>query len=444
MRKRFVSVFLVFIITAVTVFSPFSTASATFTPDQEINSQAAYLVNMDSGEVLYAKNEDQQIIPASLTKIMTAIIVLEEEDDLNRIITAPSYVFDEFVGVGVSTADFRAGEQIRVIDLLYGLLLQSACEAGNILADYYGGGNIQTFIDKMNTKAQELGATNTHFVNAHGLDAEGQVTTAKDMYLITKYALSLDHFEEISCTALYEAPATNIHTEPRYFVHTNLMMNEYRGGSYYYEPIKGIKTGTDGGVKNLVSMASKNGFNYLLVTLGAPDVDGDNLCFKDTKYLYEGAFNGFSYKTVLKSTETVGTTKIRLSSETDTLQLAPAEDLTLLLPNDVDISSVQQILNVPESVDAPVNKGDEIGTMQLKLNDEVIGETKVVAATSVSKNFIYGVWDVVTKVFGNIWVQLIAGAVVACILFYIIITILYNRKEKKRKQLTAQRKKRQK
>lgn len=444
MRKRFVSVFLVFIITAVTVFSPFSTASATFTPDQEINSQAAYLVNMDSGEVLYAKNEDQQIIPASLTKIMTAIIVLEKEDDLNRIITAPSYVFDEFVGVGVSTADFRAGEQIRVIDLLYGLLLQSACEAGNILADYYGGGNIQTFIDKMNTKAQELGATNTHFVNAHGLDAEGQVTTAKDMYLITKYALSLDHFEEISCTALYEAPATNIHTEPRYFVHTNLMMNEYRGGSYYYEPIKGIKTGTDGGVKNLVSMASKNGFNYLLVTLGAPDVDGDNLCFKDTKYLYEWAFNGFSYKTVLKSTETVGTTKIRLSSETDTLQLAPAEDLTLLLPNDVDISSVQQILNVPESVDAPVNKGDEIGTMQLKLNDEVIGETKVVAATSVSKNFIYGVWDVITKVFGNIWVQLIAGAVVACILFYIIITILYNRKEKKRKQLTAQRKKRQK
>lgn len=444
MRKRFVSVFLVFIITAVTVFSPFSTASATFTPDQEINSQAAYLVNMDSGEVLYAKNEDQQIIPASLTKIMTAIIVLEKEDDLNRIITAPSYVFDEFVGVGVSTADFRAGEQIRVIDLLYGLLLQSACEAGNILADYYGGGNIQTFIDKMNTKAQELGATNTHFVNAHGLDAEGQVTTAKDMYLITKYALSLDHFEEISCTALYEAPATNIHTEPRYFVHTNLMMNEYRGGSYYYEPIKGVKTGTDGGVKNLVSMASKNGFNYLLVTLGAPDVDGDNLCFKDTKYLYEWAFNGFSYKTVLKSTETVGTTKIRLSSETDTLQLAPAEDLTLLLPNDVDISSVQQILNVPESVDAPVNKGDEIGTMQLKLNDEVIGETKVVAATSVSKNFIYGVWDVITKVFGNIWVQLIAGAVVACILFYIIITILYNRKEKKRKQLTAQRKKRQK
>ncbi len=444
MRKRFVSVFLVFIITAVTVFSPFSTASATFTPDQEINSQAAYLVNMDSGEVLYAKNEDQQIIPASLTKIMTAIIVLEEEDDLNRIITAPSYVFDEFVGVGVSTADFRAGEQIRVIDLLYGLLLQSACEAGNILADYYGGGNIQTFIDKMNTKAQELGATNTHFVNAHGLDAEGQVTTAKDMYLITKYALSLDHFEEISCTALYEAPATNIHTEPRYFVHTNLMMNEYRGGSYYYEPIKGVKTGTDGGVKNLVSMASKNGFNYLLVTLGAPDVDGDNLCFKDTKYLYEWAFNGFSYKTVLKSTETVGTTKIRLSSETDTLQLAPAEDLTLLLPNDVDISSVQQILNVPKSVDAPVNKGDEIGTMQLKLNDEVIGETKVVAATSVSKNFIYGVWDVITKVFGNIWVQLIAGAVVACILFYIIITILYNRKEKKRKQLTAQRKKRQK
>ena len=444
MRKAICSIFLSAVLFITMVVSPVSTASATYQPDADINSQAAYLVNLDSDTVVYAKNENQQIAPASLTKIMTAIIVLEEEDDLeDTIITPGSRIFDEFVGVGASTADFRAGENIRVIDLLYGLLLQSACEAGSILADYYGGGSIQAFVDKMNAKAQELGAVNTHFVNAHGLDADGQVTTAKDMYLITKYALTLDHFEEISTTPIYTAPATNKHAEERNFVHTNFMMNQYRGGSYYYEPIRGIKTGTtDAAGKNLVSLASKNGYNYLLVTLGAPDVQTENLCFKDTKYLYEWAFNTFENRTVLDTTQTIGTIKVRLSSETDTLQLNAAEKVTLLLPKDIDTSSIQQVLNIPESVDAPIEKGDEIGTVQLKLNDEIIGETKVLASAAVSKNFIYGLWDSIQNVMSSIWAKIILVLVVVAVLFYIVVTILYNRKKKKSKRLSTKRPKR--
>lgn len=441
MRKAFTSIFLSVVILITAVVSPLS-ASASFTPDQEVNSEAVYLVNMDSGTVVYSKNEDQQLAPASLTKIMTAIIVLETEQDLEKIITPTSRIFDEFVGQNASTADFRAGENIRVIDLLYGLMLQSACEAGSILADHYGGGSIPAFIEKMNAKAKELGAVNTHFVNAHGLDAAGQVTTAKDMYLITKYALTLDKFEEISTTAIYKAPATNKHEE-RNLVHTNSMMNQFRGGSYYYAPIRGIKTGTtDAAGKNLVSMASKNGYNYLLITLGAPNVQGDNLCFKDTKYLYEWAFNSFAYKTVTQTTEIAATTKVRLSSDTDTLQLSPDKALTPLLPKDVDVSSVQRVVEVPESVDAPVEKGDVIGTLKLKLNDEVIGECNLIAANAVSKNFIYGLWDTVSGWMSTIWAKIILVAVALLIVFYIVVTILYNRKKKKKNnRLSAQKRK---
>ena len=191
-----------------------------------------------------------------------------------------------------------------------------------------------------------------------------------------------------------------------------------------------------------MSLASKNGYNYLLVTLGAPDVQTENLCFKDTKYLYEWAFNTFENRTVLDTTQTIGTIKVRLSSETDTLQLNAAEKVTLLLPKDIDTSSIQQVLNIPESVDAPIEKGDEIGTVQLKLNDEIIGETKVLASAAVSKNFIYGLWDSIQNVMSSIWAKIILVLVVVAVLFYIVVTILYNRKKKKSKRLSTKRPKR--
>ena len=171
-------------------------------------------------------------------------------------------------------------------------------------------------------------------------------------------------------------------------------------------------------------------------------IQTENRGFKDTKDLYEWAFNTFENRTVLDTTQTIGTIKVRLSSETDTLQLNAAEKVTLLLPKDIDTSSIQQVLNIPESVDAPIEKGDEIGTVQLKLNDEIIGETKVLASAAVSKNFIYGLWDSIQNVMSSIWAKIILVLVVVAVLFYIVVTILYNRKKKKSKRLSTKRPKR--
>ncbi len=442
MRKGITSIFLAVVLFCSVLITPLSSASASYEPSSDIYSGAAYMVNLDSVTVVYAKNENQKMYPASLTKIIVVMLVLEMETDLQKKLTMSYEIRDELYGTGASTIALEPGEEITVEDLLYACMVPSACDAASVLAEYYGDGDQAAFVEKMNEKAQELGALNTHFVNAHGLHDDNQYTTPRDMYIITKAALDVPGFEKIATTVRYTFKATNKHPEERTYSHTNIgMLDQVVGGPYYYPYAKGIKTGTtDESGKNLVTMASKDGFNYLLVTMGAPlTLNGvqDNYAILDHLALYKWAFSSFSFKTVLKTTETVGTVKVRLSSDTDTLQLCPKEDLTVLLPGDIDLSSIQQVVEVPDSIDAPVEKGDVIGTIKLKLNDEIIGECELVANMSVSKNFIYGIWDWICTIMSSIWAKIILALVILLILFYIVVTILYNRKQKRRKRLTV-------
>jgi len=165
---------------------------------------------MATGIVVYTKNPDERMHPASLTKIMTAIIALENCTDLeNSVATAPTYVFDELYLKNASHADIRHGEQMRMIDLLYAMMLRSACEAAGIIADYISGGEPQKFIQMMNDKAKELGCTGTNFVNAHGLHDDDQYTTASDMQKIFAHAMKNETFAAIASSWSYELPATN-------------------------------------------------------------------------------------------------------------------------------------------------------------------------------------------------------------------------------------------
>lgn len=199
---------------------------------------------------------------------MTAAILLEQfKDDITAIsttyVSGTSACFDELYMTGCSTADIQIGEKVSYKDLLYALMLRSACEAANIIA-YNVAGSLEGFVKMMNDKAAELGCTNTHFTNAHGLFWENHYTTAHDMAIITEYALTLPMFEEISCSPEYTMEATNFHGKPRLIVHTNYMMSKANGGEDYYEYVKGIKTGTlDESGRCLVSLALKDGYKYL-------------------------------------------------------------------------------------------------------------------------------------------------------------------------------------
>lgn len=432
---------LVCAVTAAAVMASGFCASAAFTPNKNsINSEAVYLVNTDTGSVIYKQNENKKLYPASFVKIMVAVMVLEKHPDPKDImITAPAYIFDDLYRESrgtASNAGIQIGERLSLLDLLYAMLLPSACEASSIVADYMGNGSIPDFVEQMNERAKQLGCKNTNFVNAHGLHDPEQVTSAYDMYLITKHALSLPLFKKIATTREYKMAKTNKHDEPRYIYHTNTMMSA--SSTYYYPYIKGIKTGTtDQSGKNLVSLGSKNGYNYMLITMGAPTVYengssiSDNLCFIDTQNLYDWAFDNFAVKTIVEKKNSVADVKVKLSSEADHVLLVPEKDVTALLPAEADPSSVQQIADIPESLNAPIKAGQKVGTLTLKLADEVIGTVNLVSSKDISSNVFLIALNAVKNVFTSTIFKIIIILVIVLFIAYLAFIVVYNKKIKK-------------
>ncbi len=354
-------------------------AEGGYKPEFEVDAKAVYMVNLDTNKVVYEKNAHEKIYPASTTKIMTAAVVLDNVENLKEEVTAKSYLYDEFEGLNVSTGDIRRGQTLTVEQLLYGTMLQSANEGANILADYVGDGSISRFCEMMNENAKELGCENTNFVNPHGLFSKKHYTTAYDMYLITKYAMELPGFMDYVTTPVYDVGETEFHDYLRWITTNQMMMTN---SPYYYEPIRGIKTGTlDEAGKCFISSATKDGYNYLLVVMGAPmyDKNGEyieeNKAFELTEKLYEWAFDTFQIKTVMEKDKTVHDVLLKLCWGKDTLQLASGEEFTALIPSDYDISSVQGVADVPNFVKAPVKEGEEIGRMKLMLSNQEIGST---------------------------------------------------------------------
>ncbi len=396
-------------------------------PNFDVHSHAVYMVNTDAAADIkvYAQNENDLWSPASLTKIMTAMIVLENMESLDDVVTAPSYVFDELFGLGASNADIRHGEQITVRDLLYALMLRSACEASGILAHYICPDDPAAFVAMMNEKAKELGCTNTNFVNSHGLDAEGQYTSAYDMYLITAYAMQNETFAEIACATSYVMQPTNIHTEERKISHTNFMLSSYYGGSYYYEYAKGIKTGTTGEAgRNLITVAEKDGYNYMLVTMGAPyrDENGaqisENYSYIDHKNLYEWAFDVFRFTTVIQEYQSLDEVAVRFGENSNHVTVTAQKKVIMLLPETLDTSTILVEPTLPEYVDAPVVKGDVIGKAELKLAGEVIASVALIAENDVARSGLAYSLHLVKRFFANPWV------IIACIVLLLLIGLL--------------------
>lgn len=418
-------------------------SAVTFTPNFTVISEAAVLINLDKDVVLYEKNPTKKMYPASLTKIMTAIVVLDHVSDLdNTSYTAPLAVFDDLYGKGASSVGYSRGEVITATDLMYSMLMSSACESAGILAYCVGGDSIQNFVDMMNQKAEEIGCIGTHFVNPHGLYDDGQYTNVYDMALIAKYAVdNYPKFVEIATTTEYTLHATNYQAEGWATIHhTNAMTQK---GSYYYEPIRGLKTGTlDESGRNLASMATRDGNNYLLITMGAPlyDAEGNriNQQYDDHKNIYEWAFNNFSYEKILSSTEEITEIPVKLGSGAEHVLLTPAEDFYTMWPSTMDRSSLKAVIDTTGYLDpdgsivAPVTKGQKLGKYTLSLSGETICTVDLVAKDSVELSQLeYNVMK--AKDFVNsFWFKAAAAAAVFLIVLYTVVYVLATRKRKRK------------
>jgi D-alanyl-D-alanine carboxypeptidase (penicillin-binding protein 5/6) len=416
-------------------------AQAQYAVDFEEYSESVYMVNLDTDTVVYEKNAQVQRAPASLTKIMTMILAIENCDDPdNTLITAPSYIWNEFEGIPISHADIRRGETLSMRQLLYCMALQSANEGANIVADYLGGGDISDFVAMMNEKAKEIGANNTHFANPHGLYDPDHYTTAYDMYLIAKYAYELPGFMDYVTVPVLEIGPTYdtppVH-ESLVLTSTNKMM--FSQSDYYYEPIRGMKTGTlDESGRCFVSTATKNGFTYMLVLMGAPLYDGEgneyttNNAFIDAKNFYEWAFDTFRVKTLLEKGKNIGQVDLELAWGKDYLLVMSGDRYTALLPDEVEASSVVLVPEYTQDpVRAPVKKGDKVGEVKLMLAGEEIGRVDLISSETVEQNRWLYYLDQAQSFLHSFWFKFAVLLLGMLLIFYLVLMILRNRRRRR-------------
>ena len=388
--RRFFSLFFLLVLMASLVLTPASAADeeSGVTPP-ELHCEAMLLVDANTGRMVYGKNEHEQMYPASLTKIMTALLVLEAVDSgqlsLDQQITATESAMEGLAADG-STAGIQAGEILTVEQLLQCMLIVSANEACNILAEQVSG-SVDAFVDAMNAKAADLGCEDTHFVNATGLHDSQHYTTAWDLYRITAEAMTHEDFMRICDTARATIPATNL-SEERNLYTTNYLIDTWRSLGYIYGNAHGIKTGsTDEAGHCLVSSASEGSLSLISVALGGDRVtleDGEirTYSFFDTRAMFEWAFDNYSYQTVLESASLIKEISVSLS-KVDHVSVHPAEDVELLLPNGTDPASLETQLDVESPVDAPVQEGQVLGSLSLSLDGETLAEVDLVASNSV-------------------------------------------------------------
>lgn len=434
---------IVVFLSALIMLPPQMTDAAEFNVDTELHCKSIYLENLDTETVVFTKEPDARRFPASTTKIMTYIITAENVSDFNNTyVTVKGSVLHMLDGTGSSIAGLVENEKLNIYQLLNCLMIPSGNDAALILADYVGGGNIDKFVEQMNEKAKELGCTGTHFANPHGLNDPNHYTTVADMAKITKYAMTMPYFSEISNTTTSDCLG-----EDRYLVTTNYMIDENRGGEYYYPYAQGIKTGSTGNDSGycLVSTAVHDGYTYLCVAYGAPyekenGESYDNGAMIDSANLYRWAFNNLSIKSIINRNDLVKEIPIRYAWHKDSIHLSPSENYSTIMPDDVSIESIDRIYDIPESVDAPIREGDKIGTVTLSYANQELATIDLLASESVDRSELITALEALKKIISTPWFILSMIIVVILVISYFIVIAIYNKRRKTQRPIKKYRK----
>ena len=277
----------------------------------------------------------------------------------------------------------------------------------------------------MNDKSAELGLTGTHYSNPVGLHDEGNYTTARDVYTLMSYALKNETFKEVCGTSRYTIEATNM-SGKRTLSTTNFLLDNTT--NYYYQYAKGGKTGyTDEAGRCLASFASYNGYNYMCVLMNCPPNADKRYEFTESAELYRWAFNNFSFKEVANSTDPVCEMPVELSLDTDFVSLYFEKPFVTVLPNEADDSTIVVKTKLKsESVEAPVKKGDVMGTADIIYAEQVIGTVNLVAGDSIKESKLLVALKYVKSFFGSIYMKGVYALIVIAIVIFILMIIRLN------------------
>lgn len=367
-----------------------------------IQSESAMVINIDCDMVIHEKNADVRQMPGPLVNIMTAVVCLENCENLNEEVTIDNDIFAGFSSSSypedLRYADIYDGDVLTVSDLLYAMMLTSSVEASQTIADYVCDGDIDAFVGLMNDKAKEIGCDSTNFTNPTGMYDVNQYTTARDMAAITEYALDVPLFTNIACTGRYTPSVPNFQNHPTQsewvWNNSNLMMDS-TNDKYYYPGAKGIKTGNLSAVgRNLVTLASRDGNNYLVILLKSPlkDAEGESQFYhlEDAAVILDWAFKHFSYQVILSETAEKDEVNVTLAEGNNYVLARPKEEISMLWYDDVDISLIksdgENIKLDRESFQAPIKKGQRLGELTLTYSGEELGRVELVAVSNVERS----------------------------------------------------------
>ncbi len=455
--KKFLSIYLILCLLFALSSPVFATEAEESTEIEETEDDgsifssrvgAALLIETTTDTELFSMNADEQKYPASLTKIVTCMLALEH-GNLNDIVTVSETALDGFVaGDGTMNLDhLQVGEEIRLEDLLYFLMLESANEACIVIAEYVAGSE-EAFVAMMNEKAQELGCTGTHFVNPHGLHDEDHYSTARDISILVRKALENETFRAITSTASYNFPATNMREEQIIYTTNQLIHKEMPGNNFYYSKASGVKTGfTTPAGRCLVATASNDNLNLLSIVLQAQTLENEHgiwvyRSFPETINLCEWAFENYRITTVMSTLYPVAEIPVNMSAGSETVALAPAQEVRVLIESDYDpaLITLKPELSVP-SVDAPVEAGQVLGKVTVYYEDRELGTSDLAAITAVARSEISHQSHQAKAYVADNWWKWLVGILItfAVILLVAFFVLQYYRRQQRRRKVAARR-----
>lgn len=403
----------------------------------EISAQSAILMDVRTGTILFEKNKDEKKFPASTTKIMTALLTLEKCKNLNeKIKMSHNAIYN--LEPGSSHIAMNEGETLTIEQALYGMLVASANEIANALAEYVSK-DTASFCKLMNARAKQLGCKNTNFVNPHGFHNENHYTCANDLALIMKQAIKFKKFDQIIATKRYEIPPTEKQPESRILYNTNKMI---QGGKFFNENVVGGKTGfTDEAGHTLVTYAKKNNAQLICVVMGEENTNA----YTDTNKLLEYGFADFHDVELLKRDDyqrnciVVQKYKDKMI-EIDDVNVYPEKDITITVPNSISKNDLKLTAALPEKILPPVNKDKAVGKIYVRYKNQKLEEFKIVPqeniepldsksiAKIVHKQLIHKIFFVSLKIIS--YVALAIGVII----FILFIIRHFNIRKRKRRR----------
>ena len=377
----------------------------------ELKSTNVVMYQLNEDKAVYKLNSDEMVSIASMTKIMTTIVAIENISDVNESLIITNDMFTGLYEQGASLAGFYIGQKVTYLDLLYGAMLPSGAEATRALALTISGSE-EAYVELMNEKAKELGLSNTHFVNTTGLDEYGHYSTVDDVAHIFMYALENPLFKEIISKRTYTTSDGNLtfsSTIKRYTSNYDIELPYLIGG----------KTGfTYGAGYCLASVAEVDGITYVVVSSGAPTDSGYPYHVADAKTLYDFFFENYGYQTVSKKGEVLKEIPVKYG-DVDTYVVKLPKDIVYYMENDYD-DNVRIEVNLPDEISYEAKQGDILGSYSVYYQDELLDNIVI----TLDKDMHFSLW----KFIQVNWMMCSFSAILVIL---VVVSIVFIKRRKK-------------